>query len=445
MHSNDRTNAKKNLSKVRSTGSGNADQNGPERHEGSYPGAPAPSDSMTEELSNMIITERTICKSKGKVRSTGSGNPDQSGPESHEGSYPGTPAQNITIVKPPSVPIADEEPMKSEFREDGPMGSGNADQGCLEDREGSYPDPPADPPKHLVTNREEKWVPPHDYLIKQPRTGNLCVLYALLNSFRTMEEVCQFLNVPLRDTILPEDTRFIIQFWKDKLNIDAEKNGLTANNVHDLLRNKEFQETVGIVGYVWKSTQMDLHHLLATKVVEDNQRYLCFGYQYPAEVRAQGVRNITQFMGRLGDGEAEEEEKETEDAGTIVGQKRKRTQKGKCAKKKPKSGMTAEEMRKPVSKTIREELEKGIMKHSLVKYKGPHTSHAALIYYNAYGVPFRYDPGTDDVPVVLPDDRDGVFTQGAMRRAVDVFCTSMLLLFKVYRVRIYLKRHTDCK
>lgn len=294
---------------------------------------------------------------------------------------------------------------------------------------------------HAPIPDDVKLQPPHANLVKQPRSSNLCVLYAILNSFETMEEVCQFLNIPKRAKLKAGDTDFVVNFMRDKLNIKSKKKGMTSANVSDLLRNKEFQEAVGIKSYVWKGTQMDLQHILTSEREECNQRYMCFGYQFKEKERSKGVRIITESIGKLGSEEETEEEEpgESEEGSTAAGQKRKAPAKAKGPKKRPKSGMTAAEGRLPVTEEIREELEKGIEKHSRTVYRGANMRHATLIYFNKYGVPFRYDPGVDQVVALLPGDKDDQFTRADMRRGVELFCTSMLQLGKVYLLKIELE------
>lgn len=260
------------------------------------------------------------------------------------------------------------------------------------------------------------------------------MLYTLLNTFKTMEEVCQFLNVPVRTKVQPGDVKFIVDFMKKQLGVDIKKKGMTSGDVHELLRNEEFRTIVGIKEHVWEGTQMDLQHILTTRKVENDERYVCFGYQYPEKQRTKGIRSITQFIGKH-----ENEEETEEEVEHLAGKKRKSAGGTRGKDKAPKCGMTAEEKRRPVSESIREELEEGIEKHSHTEYKGSHTTHASLIYYNAHGVPFRYDPGFDRVTLLLPGNRDDAFTQGDMHRGVEIFCTSMLQLCKVYRCKIVLE------
>lgn len=285
----------------------------------------------------------------------------------------------------------------------------------------------------LTTIADLSLEPPRSNLIKQK--GNCCMLYAILNSFSTMKEVCQFLNIPEKDKIEEADLQGILDFMKTELEIDVAKDGMSSMDVGNLLSNPKFKTFARLHSYVWRSTRMDLHQLLATSREERYNRYLCTGQNTSDHgKRNKATQNIIQFVSGV------EEPKKDEEI--FVGVKRKTSGKGR-GRKKPKVGFTSEEKASLTNKKkLWKELNQGIAVHSDQDYKltkNNSTVHASLIYYNKSGIPFRYDGGLPQITCMLPGNKDTVFTRGEIQYAVEGFVTSMVLLDRVFRLRIVLE------
>lgn len=346
-------------------------------------------------------------------------------------------------------------------------------------------------PRKLSTERltEEQLRPPRENLIKQK--AGYCGLYAILNCFETMEEVCQFLHIPLKQTIEVEDLSYPLNFLKERCKRDIAKVGLNSKDIATLLNDPKYRRKVGIKHYTFKSTNMDLHHLLASKFDESNKRYLCFGTSCSnTDKREKAINHITryihekdinalenqldEFRREIAKEKAEEvqqrkEEKAVLDADSDTdweadtdtkkqGKKKRKHAPGKCVPGKCAPGKTCNRYKQPkpaegtsagalmrqlVPSEIRDLLRLGIMDHTDEDYKistaSAGSDHASLIYFNSSGVPFRYDPGYN-VPLMLyPHYNYQALTLEELKKAVTLFIGSLLVLTKVFELEIVME------
>lgn len=304
-------------------------------------------------------------------------------------------------------------------------------------------------------------------LVKQQK--GYCGIYSVLNSFDSMDEICQFLNIEKKEVIEEKDLAFLLGIMKDKPNYNINKHGFGHEEIDWLLRNPAFRDAVGIERHIFKSTYMDLQHVLTTERKEGDVHYYCEGVACSSQdKRDRAVKTICKYLCEevLVDDkktEVEEpavEEAEVEEPAVGAGSKRKCSADDGPLKKAKKANGTAdyqrrkapkdpkEEQRKQAlklkcNKIVRDNLTKGILEHSQNNYhvSGPAGSkHAMLIYYNSDGIPVKCDPGLTKMRPLLSHADYLTLTREDIVEGVTEFVTSSISLDCIYKLKIFLKK-----
>lgn len=262
------------------------------------------------------------------------------------------------------------------------------------------------------------------------------MLYAILNSFATMKEVCQFLRIDEKEELEKEDLNGILDFMRDTMGKDIRKTGMHPTDVKELLQSNYWEGSPFVVReWLWMSTDMDLHAILATDREEANAKYLCTGLNTSdSGRRASAVENIMQFVTCIADPKKDDEFDEAP-----VGSKRKASGCQGGGGKKAKTESKAALGRRLVKMNkLKEQLSKGCIAHQFSQYRlrDCSSTHAFLIYFNSDSVPFRYDPGMKDVLSMLPGNKDSNFTYNDIEEAVEMFVKSLISLDMIYKIDI---------
>lgn len=309
----------------------------------------------------------------------------------------------------------------------------------------------------------EQLCPPRFDLIHQ--TKGYCGIYALLNSFDTMAEVCQFLNIPAAKEKIEEDDLTFFLGYMEKAGFNIGKDGFGFREISHVVKDKEFWNLVGITKiHFYSKKGMDLHMLLMSNYVEDNHRYFIEGISTSDTTKkTKAVNNIVSRVGTsLPEVDSDDMESiaDDDDVADVSGKKRKGSAvvEKKQAKKPKKGGKGTEDYvkkrnPKAVSKrqakqalatpVNREEMQEGIYVHANHNY---HVSsartgskHAVLVWFNNHGVPFLYDPGHFVPARLLPHCNYQACTLAEVEEGVTKFVDSLIELLRVYELRIYLQ------
>ncbi len=247
---------------------------------------------------------------------------------------------------------------------------------------------------------------PHE-LWKQPK-GGLCLLYAVLNAFNSIEDCHRFLGHPeliKEPHVTFEECRNFLDF-ADAVNEQWYGEGLTFYSIVEWI--KMYQYELGIKdGWIVKRTKMKLNHLLLSMKDEQSKNYVIFGDAATDDILLKAAKNRFSGMKR--------------------GRKRR----------------FAEFSGKVFDVLYHQFAEKNEL-HSRVANriaKIDRTSHAVTVKFDHKGIPFLYDPGKHIVKRFFPTVRDGkIITEAELSKSVNTFIDSLILTDKIYKVDIQFEK-----
>jgi hypothetical protein len=245
---------------------------------------------------------------------------------------------------------------------------------------------------------------PHS-LLRQPFGSHLCLLYAVLNTFRSMREACKFLDCNYEEgkkIITLEDCSKFIRFceargWEplDEVNWGMIRAYLQSQG-----------KRLGVKQWTINSTKMDLNHFLLSNRDESHKTYVVSGLTSSlSDIRVNATNNIMNHESKKGKGGKRQIKKKykKDDVLSLDG--------------------------------MQEEIVAGIKnKHSKAVYsldEDDSDGHAIAIYFDERGVGWKYDPGKTKEFSIAPGK-----TAGSLEASITKFVESIYSVDRVHLCKI---------